>query len=111
VFRLFRVVTVFMFAVLRCARFGTAGGFLRPGRRNLKRSRAAHGLRRQLRRHDRRHLQRRRRPGLVALRFLPHERESLAEAAHSHGVTLSEFIRRSAMRAVSGDGANGCSCR
>jgi hypothetical protein len=45
----------------------------------------------------------RQRTALVALRLLPHEREELAQAARSCGVTLSEFIRSSAMHAVSGD--------
>jgi len=52
----------------------------------------------------------RQRTALVALRFLPHERDSLAEAAHSRGITLSEFIRSSAMKAVGGGDDSGCSC-
>lgn len=37
---------------------------------------------------------------MVALRLLPNERDKLAEAAHSRGITLSEFIRSSALQAV-----------
>jgi hypothetical protein len=37
---------------------------------------------------------------LVALRLLPNERDKLAEAAHSRGITLSEFLRSSALKAV-----------
>jgi uncharacterized protein (DUF1778 family) len=37
------------------------------------------------------------RTALVAVRLLPHERDLLAQSARSHGVTLSEFIRASAM--------------
>jgi hypothetical protein len=40
----------------------------------------------------------RRRTALVAVRFLPQERDTLARSARSRGVTLSEFIRTSAMR-------------
>jgi uncharacterized protein (DUF1778 family) len=53
----------------------------------------------------------RQRTALVALRLLPHERDSLAEAAHSRGITLSEFIRSSAMKSASGGEASGCSCQ
>ena len=42
----------------------------------------------------------RQRTALVALRLLPNERDKLAEAAHSRGMTLSEFIRSSALQAV-----------
>jgi len=42
----------------------------------------------------------RRRTALVALRLLPNERDKLAEAARSRGITLSEFIRSSALQAV-----------
>ena len=52
----------------------------------------------------------RQRTALVALRLLPHERDRLAQAARSRGITLSEFIRSSAMKAVSGDEASGCGC-
>ncbi len=54
--------------------------------------------------------ERRQRTALVALRLLPHERDRLAQAARSRGVTLSEFIRSSAMKAVSGGEASGCGC-
>jgi uncharacterized protein (DUF1778 family) len=40
----------------------------------------------------------RRRTALVAVRLLPQERDALAQSARSSGVTLSEFIRASAMR-------------
>jgi hypothetical protein len=53
----------------------------------------------------------RQRTALVALRLLPHERDSLAEAARSRGITLSEFIRSRAMEAASGGEARGCSCQ
>lgn len=53
----------------------------------------------------------RQRTSLVALRLLPHERDSLAQAARSRGITLSELIRSSAMKAVSGSEASGCSCQ
>ncbi len=53
----------------------------------------------------------RQRTALVALRLLPHERDRLAQAARSRGITLSELIRSSAMKAVSGGEASGCSCR
>jgi hypothetical protein len=46
----------------------------------------------------RRRSESRQRTALVAVRFLPHERDALAETARSRGVTLSEFIRASAMR-------------
>lgn len=53
----------------------------------------------------------RQRTALVALRLLPHERDRLAQAARSRGITLSELIRSSAIEAVSAGEANGCSCR
>ncbi|MGB6454680.1 MAG: hypothetical protein WBH47_09345 [Streptosporangiaceae bacterium] len=40
----------------------------------------------------------RQRTALVAVRLLPEERDTLAQSARSRGVTLSEFIRSSAMR-------------
>jgi hypothetical protein len=40
----------------------------------------------------------RQRTALVAVRLLPQERDTLAQSARSRGVTLSEFIRASAMR-------------
>lgn len=43
----------------------------------------------------------RQRTALVAVRLLPQERDVLAESARTRGVTLSEFIRASAMRAAS----------
>jgi uncharacterized protein (DUF1778 family) len=52
----------------------------------------------------------RQRTALVALRLLPVERDSLAEAARSRGMTLSEFIRSSAMKAVGDEPAEG-SCQ
>ena len=42
----------------------------------------------------------RQRTALVALRLLPNERDKLTEAARSRGITLSEFIRSSALQAV-----------
>lgn len=53
----------------------------------------------------------RQRTALVALRLLPHERDSLSRAARSRGITLSELIRSSAMEAVRGGEASRCSCR
>lgn len=50
----------------------------------------------------------RQRTALVALRLLPYERDRLAQAARSRGITLSEFIRSSAMNALSGGEASGC---
>jgi hypothetical protein len=47
----------------------------------------------------------RRRTALVAVRLLPHERDVLAETARSRGITLSELIRASAMRAASAPAA------
>jgi uncharacterized protein (DUF1778 family) len=44
----------------------------------------------------------RQRTEMVALRLLPHERDQLAQAAHRRGISLSEFIRSSAMLAVGG---------
>jgi uncharacterized protein (DUF1778 family) len=46
----------------------------------------------------RRRSESRQRTALVAVRLLPHERDMLSETARSRGVTLSEFIRSSAMR-------------
>jgi hypothetical protein len=43
----------------------------------------------------------RQRTALVAIRFLPQERDVLAKMAQSRGITLSEFIRASAMRSAS----------
>jgi len=43
----------------------------------------------------------RQRTALVAVRLLPQERDVLAKTARSRGVTLSEFIRASAMRSAS----------
>jgi hypothetical protein len=43
----------------------------------------------------------RQRTALVAVRLLPAERDVLAETARSRGITLSELIRASAMRAAS----------
>jgi hypothetical protein len=40
----------------------------------------------------------RQRTALVAVRLLPQERDMLARSARSRGVTLSEFIRSSAIR-------------
>lgn len=48
----------------------------------------------------------RQRTALVALRLLPDERDKLAEAAHSRGITLSEFIRSSALQAVDTHGTD-----
>jgi len=45
----------------------------------------------------RRRSESRRRTALVAVRLLPRERDMLAESARSRGVTLSEFIRASAI--------------
>jgi hypothetical protein len=42
----------------------------------------------------------RQRTALVAVRLLPQERDMLAETARSRGITLSELIRASAMRAA-----------
>jgi hypothetical protein len=42
----------------------------------------------------------RQRTALVAVRLLPQERDVLAKTARSRGVTLSEFIRASAMRSA-----------
>jgi hypothetical protein len=50
----------------------------------------------------------RQRTALVAFRLLPHERDRLAQAARSRGITLSEFIRSSAMNAVSRGEASRC---
>ena len=47
----------------------------------------------------------RQRTALVAVRLLPAERDVLAETARSRGITLSELIRASAMRAASAPAA------
>jgi len=49
----------------------------------------------------------RQRTALVAVRLLPQERDVLAETARSRGITLSELIRASAMRAASAPAAEG----
>jgi hypothetical protein len=43
----------------------------------------------------------RQRTALVAVRLLPQERDVLAKTARLRGITLSEFIRASAMRSAS----------
>jgi hypothetical protein len=43
----------------------------------------------------------RQRTAVVAVRLLPQERDMLAETARSRGITLSELIRASVMRAAS----------
>jgi len=50
---------------------------------------------------QRRRSESRRRTALVAVRLLPHERDVLAQTARSRGVSLSEFIRCTAMLAAS----------
>ncbi len=50
---------------------------------------------------SRRRSESRQRTALVAVRLLPRERDMLAETARSHGVSLSEFIRSSAMLTAS----------
>jgi hypothetical protein len=47
----------------------------------------------------------RQRTALVAVRLLPAERDVLAKTARSRGITLSEFIRASAMRSASAPAA------
>jgi mobilization protein NikA len=47
----------------------------------------------------------RQRTALVAVRLLPQERDLLAKMARSRGITLSEFIRASAMRSASAPAA------
>lgn len=42
----------------------------------------------------------RQRTALVAVRLLPQERDTLAKTAQSRGVTLSEFIRASAIQSA-----------
>lgn len=42
----------------------------------------------------------RRRTAMVAVRLLPHERETLTAAAHNRQVSLSELLRASALQAV-----------
>jgi len=49
----------------------------------------------------------RQRTALVAVRLMPQERDVLAETARSRGITLSELIRASAMRAASAPAAEG----
>ena len=49
----------------------------------------------------------RQRTALVAVRLLPQERDVLAETARSRGITLSELIRASAMRAASAPADDG----
>lgn len=53
----------------------------------------------------RRRSESRQRTALVAVRLLPHERDMLSETARARGVSLSEFIRSSAMSIASGLGA------
>jgi hypothetical protein len=55
----------------------------------------------------RRRSESRQRTALVAIRLLPDERDMLTEKARSCGVTLSEFIRSSAMSIASGLGSSG----
>lgn len=52
---------------------------------------------------DRQRSERRQRTALVALRLLPAEHELLTSAARAHGLSLSELLRESAMRAVAGE--------
>jgi hypothetical protein len=47
----------------------------------------------------------RQRTALVAVRLLPQERDVLAKTARSRGITLSEFIRASALRSASATAA------
>jgi uncharacterized protein (DUF1778 family) len=47
----------------------------------------------------------RQRKKLVALRLLPAEHAALGAAAKERGVTLSEFIRSSALLAAKGNGS------
>jgi hypothetical protein len=58
----------------------------------------------------RRRSESRQRTALVAIRFLPHERDMLFETARSCGVSLSEFIRSSAMSNAGSLGTSG-ECR
>jgi uncharacterized protein (DUF1778 family) len=46
------------------------------------------------------HSEQRQRTSLIALRMLPAERAALEAAARNHHVSLSEFIRASALRAA-----------
>jgi hypothetical protein len=55
----------------------------------------------------RRRSESRQRTALVAVRLLPHERDMLSETARSRGISLSEFIRSSAMSIASGLGSSG----
>src|SRR6266851_6796760 len=54
----------------------------------------------------RRRSESRQRTALVAVRLLPRERDMLAETARSRGVSLSEFIRSSAMLTASAPDAD-----
>ncbi len=58
----------------------------------------------------RRRSESRQRTALVAVRFLPHERDMLFETARSRGVSLSEFIRSSAISNADSLGTSG-ECR
>jgi len=49
---------------------------------------------------QRKHSEQRQRTHLVALRMLPTERAALEAAAREHNVSLSEFIRHSALQAA-----------
>jgi hypothetical protein len=51
-------------------------------------------------RRARRRSESRQRTAIVALRLLPQERDALAKAARSRGITLSELIRSGAMEAA-----------
>lgn len=53
----------------------------------------------------RRRSESRQRTALVAVRLLPHEHDMLSRTARSRGVSLSEFIRSSAMRTARVPGA------
>jgi len=56
---------------------------------------------------SRRRSESRQRTALVAVRLLPRERDMLSETARSRGVSLSEFIRSSAMSIASDLGSSG----
>lgn len=47
--------------------------------------------------------ERRQRTALVALRLLPEEHHRLLQAARTRGVSLSEFLRSSALASVAAD--------
>ncbi len=47
----------------------------------------------------------RQRTAVIALRLLPHERDTLADAARCRGITLSELVRSGAMQAAQHSGA------